>query len=225
MGAFPPLKSTVLSVIHALQIEYPDSKCTLDFKSPYELLTATMLSAQTTDAGVNKISPKLFEHYPSIKKLANADQDTLIDIIRPLGLYNNKSKSLIRMANSVMELHQGEIPKTMKQLVKLAGVGRKTANVVLGNAFGISDSGITIDTHMIRLMNRLSWIQNDKNANRIERNLMKIIPVEYWVDITHLIIDHGRKICSPKNPDCNQCVIEKLCPSSTLKTKNDSSQN
>ena len=213
------MESTVLSVIHALQIEYPDSRCTLDFTNPYELLIATMLSAQTTDAGVNKISPKLFEHYPSIKKLANADQNTLIDIIRPLGLYNNKSKSLMKMANSVMEFHRGEIPKTMKQLVKLDGVGRKTANVVLGNAFGIPDSGITIDTHMIRLMNRLGWIQTDKNANRIERSLMKIIPVEYWVDITHLIIDHGRKICSPKNPNCKLCVIELNCPSSTLKTK------
>ena len=153
------LKTTILKVIQALQTEYPNSKCTLTFKTPFELLAATMLSAQTTDAAVNKVTPKLFQKYPDPHKLARADGEDLINIIRPLGLYNNKSTSLIKMANSLVMLHKGRVPKTMNELTKLSGVGRKTANVVLGNAFGIPDSGITIDTHMIRITNKLGWLE------------------------------------------------------------------
>lgn len=211
------MENIILNIIQTLQLEYPNSKCTLNFASPYELLVATMLSAQSTDAAVNKISPKLYLKYKNPHELAKADADELIEIIRPLGLYNNKSINLIKMATSLVTLHQGRVPKSMKELVKLAGVGRKTANVVLGNAFGIPDSGITIDTHMIRIMNRLGWVKDDKNANRIEKTLMKVIPVEFWVDITHLIIDHGRSICISKNPNCQSCVLEEFCPSSMLK--------
>ncbi|MHA2366133.1 MAG: endonuclease III, partial [Candidatus Hodarchaeales archaeon] len=183
--------------------------------NPFELLVATILSAQTTDKAVNNITPFFFKKFPNSYSLAKAEIEEIIEIIKPLGLYNNKAKSLLKMAKSLVEIYNGEVPNTMKELVKLSGVGRKTANVVLGNSFGIKDSGITIDTHMIRIMKRLKWVKEEgNNAFRIEKELMEIIPVKYWVDITHLIIDHGRTICTPRNPKCNKCVIKVICPSS-----------
>ena len=181
-------------------------------------MVATILSAQSTDKAVNKVTPILFQKYPDAHALSNAKQEELIDIIKTIGLYNNKSKNLIAMAQSLVELYNGEVPYNIKNLLKLSGVGRKTATAVLGNAFGIIDQGITVDTHMMRITRKLGWHQVEKNnATKIERELMQVIPAQYWAKITHLIIDHGRAICSAKKPKCDQCVIESYCPSSELK--------
>lgn len=201
-------------VIKLLKKTYPDSKVSLDFKNPYELLVATILSAQTTDKAVNKVTPVLFKEYPTVEDLANAKVEDVAEIIRTLGFYKTKAKNLVKMANRVVKEFGGEIPQTMKDLTSLAGVGRKTANVVLGNAFGIPDSGITVDTHVKRIANRLGWT-NNTDPEKIEKDLMKIIPVEYWVEFTPLIIDHGRAICKARKPLCEKCPIESFCPSST----------
>ncbi len=206
----------VVEVIETLKKAYPNSKVSLDFENPYQLLVATILSAQTTDKAVNKVTPRLFEKYPSIEKLAKAEVDDVAEIIKTLGFYRTKAKNLVRMANKVMKEFNGEIPQTMKGLTSLPGVGRKTANVVLGNAFGIPNSGITVDTHVKRIANRIGWTEN-QNPEKIEKDLMKIIPVNYWVAFTPLIIDHGRAICRARNPKCEICPIEDYCPSSVLK--------
>jgi len=196
-------------LIASLHKEYPDSRCSLDFESPYELPIGTILSAQSTDNQVNKITPNFFQQYPTVSDLEKANLEDIKELIKSIGLYNNKSKSIFRMAKQVMNDFNGEIPNTMKGLTSLGGVGRKTANVVLGNAFKIPDSGITVDTHVLRLSKRIGLSRNE-NAVKVEKDLMKIIPVKEWVDITHLMIDHGRKICGRK-PKCNECVISNWC--------------
>ncbi len=206
----------VIDIIETLKRTYPDSKVSLDFRNPYELLVATILSAQTTDKAVNKVTPELFQKYPNIESLAKASPEDVAEIIRTLGFYRSKAKNLVKMAQRVVEKYNGQIPRTMEDLTSLAGVGRKTANVVLGNAFGIPDSGITVDTHVKRITKRLGWTTNDK-PEKIEQDLMKIIPVKYWVQFTPLIIDHGRAICKARKPLCEKCPIEKDCPSSTLR--------
>lgn len=209
----------VTAVIQLLRQSYPKSKTSLDFCNPFELLVATILSAQTTDKKVNQITPPLFKLYPDAFTLAKANKDDLVEIIRPLGLYNNKATSLLKMASSLVERFHGEVPRSLQELTKLGGVGRKTATAVLGNAFGIT-AGITVDTHVMRLSQRLGWVKTDKrNAQKIERELMEIVPKEDWVDLTHLLIDHGRAICTARSPKCDQCVVEKLCPSSQLRQK------
>ena len=205
-------------IILALKMTYPDSKTSLDFDNPFQLLIATSLSAQSTDKVVNKVTPKLFSKYPNSLALSEASLDEIIEIIKPVGLYNNKARNLLNMANTLVSKYDGKIPSTIKELTSLPGVGRKTATAVLTNAFGISDQGITVDTHMMRVTRRLGWSTVDKNdAIKIEKELMKVIPIDYWGEITHLVIDHGRAVCSAKNPKCSQCVIEKFCPSSLLK--------
>ena len=206
-------------IIKALENEYPDSKTSLDFKNPFQLLVATILSAQSTDKAVNKITPDLFKKYPDAISMAKInDTEELIPLIKTIGLYNNKSKNLIAMAKSLVELYDGKVPNSLKDLLKLRGVGRKTATAVLANAFGIIDQGITVDTHMMRITKRLGWTNEEKNnALKIERDLMQIIPPQYWGKITHLVIDHGRAICSAKKPKCDKCVIENYCKSSLLK--------
>lgn len=211
----PPDPQIVQTVITKLQQEYPNSKTSLDFATPFQLLISTMLSAQTTDKAVNKATPALFANYPTSEKMATATVDEIKQYIKSIGLYNTKAKNLQKTAQQLVELHNGQVPKTMKELIALPGVGRKTANVVLGNGFGIMDSGITIDTHMIRIMNLLGWADG-KNAEKIEKHLMTFIPVEYWVNITHLIINHGRKICIANKPKCDQCVLASECPSSLV---------
>ena len=211
-------QSVVIEVIRRLREAYPNSRTSLDFIDPYQLLVGTMLSAQTTDKAVNKVTPKLFDDYPSVIALAEAEPEDIVPYIKSIGLYNTKAKNLVKMARMIRDEYGGDIPRTMKDLTKLPGVGRKTANVVLGNGFGIPDSGITIDTHMIRIMNLLGWVEG-KNAVKIEKELMKFIPVEDWVHITHLIIDHGRAVCKAGRPQCNSCVLSDLCPSSQVKNR------
>lgn len=208
----------VEKIIQELQKAYPESKTSLDFSNPYQLLVATILSAQSTDKIVNTVTPQLFKKYPSPQELSNGNLEEIISIIKSIGLYNNKANNLIRMAKKLVEEYNGEVPKTIKDLTSLPGVGRKTATALLANAFGITDQGITVDTHMMRVTNRLGWSKIEKkDATAIEKELLLVIPKKYWGIITHLIIDHGRGICSAKKPKCESCVIEKYCASSSLK--------
>ena len=212
-------QAAIEKIIQKLQKAYPDSKTSLDFENPYQLLVATMLSAQTTDKVVNTVTPALFKKYPSCRELNQANIEDLIELIKKIGLFNNKAKNLLGMANKVVNEFDGEIPNTIKLLTSLPGVGRKTATAVLTNAFNITDQGITVDTHMIRITYRLGWstVEN-KNAEKVEKQLMVVIPQKYWGIITHLIIDHGRAICKAKNSKCSKCIIEEFCPSSNLRS-------
>ena len=202
-------KNRMEKIVNTLIKAYPDTKVSLEFNNPFELLVATILSAQTTDKAVNKVLPGLFGNYPDADAMSKADADEIKPFIKTLGLYNNKAKSLSIMSKSLIKKYGGKVPNTMKDLISLAGVGRKTANVVLGNAFGIPDSGITVDTHVTRLANRWGFVSS-QNAVKIERELMKVVPVEHWVKYTTLVIDHGRAICKSK-PLCDSCVLNDLC--------------
>lgn len=203
-------KKRMEKIVDLLIEGYPDTRVSLDYSNPFELLVATILSAQTTDKAVNKILPHLFKKFPDAQTMSEARVDEIIPLIKTIGLYNNKAKSLSKMSISLVENFGGNVPNTMKELTSLAGVGRKTANVVLGNAFGIDDSGITVDTHVSRLSNRWGFVDS-KNAVIIERILMKLVPANHWVKFTTLAIDHGRAVCKTK-PLCENCIIEKLCP-------------
>lgn len=203
-------KKRISEILTLLKKEYPKTKVSLNYNTPFELLVATILSAQATDKSVNEVLPKLFAQYPNAYSMAKSTPKDIKPLIKSIGLYNNKSKSLSNMAKILVEKYDGNVPKTMKELTSLPGVGRKTANVVLGNSFNIV-IGITVDTHVIRLSNRMGFV-NTQNPTRIEKELMNIVPKEYWVNITTLFIDHGRKICGRK-PKCNECVVSELCNS------------
>ena len=201
------------AVIRILKRQYPDAKCSLNFRNPLQLLVATILSAQCTDARVNMVIKDLFKKYRSAKDYANADPDELSEIIRSTGFFRNKTKSIIGMGNALVEKHGGKVPKTMAELNALPGVGRKTANVVLGNAFGI-DEGVVVDTHVGRISNRLKLTKH-KDAVKIERDLMQIVPRRDWTLFPHLMINHGRETCQARKPHCEACLIQLHCPSST----------
>jgi endonuclease-3 len=206
-------KDQILRVLEILKNEYPDAHCALDFKNPYELLVATILSAQCTDERVNQVTPSLFKKYPNPSKLAIAIIEELEKLIYSTGFYKNKAKNLKACAKKLTEHHGGEIPKNMMELVALPGVGRKTANVVLGNAFGIS-SGVVVDTHVTRLSNRLGWV-NSENAVQIEQKLNKLIPQEFWIMTSHWLIAHGRGPCKARNAQCSGCLLKEICPTSS----------
>ena len=194
-----------------LKAEFPDARTELDWKNPLELLVATMLSAQTTDVQVNRVTQSLFAKYRTAEDYAHADPTELEEEIRPTGFYRNKARSLLNMADALVEEHGGEVPNTMQELVALPGVGRKTANVVLGNAFGV-DEGIVVDTHVRRVSGRLGLTEN-KDPVKIEQDLMKVLPVEDWTVFSHLLILHGRRTCKARKPDCPNCVLNDICPS------------
>ena len=201
--------------IHDLLLaEYPDAKCALHHSSPFELAVATILSAQCTDARVNMVTPELFRRYPDPESLAAALPAELEEVIRSTGFFRNKTRSLIGMATALVEDHGGELPRTMKELSALPGIGRKTANVVLGNAFGI-DEGVVVDTHVKRLSGRMGFTA-EKNPNRIEKDLMELFPRRVWTMLAHLLIYHGRRICPARKPRCNRCAVSHLCPSSAV---------
>jgi endonuclease-3 len=193
---------------------YPDAHCALDFTNAFELLCATILSAQCTDKRVNLVTPALFARYPDAAALAAADPDELEAIIRSTGFFRSKAKSLIGMATGLVERHGGEVPADMDALTALPGVGRKTANVILGNAFGRND-GIVVDTHVTRLSNRLS-LTRESDAVKIERALVPLFPQERWTMLSHLLIEHGRQVCDAKRPRCGDCVLSDVCPSARL---------
>lgn len=198
-------------IFELLVAEYPDAHCELDFQDPFELLVATILSAQCTDARVNKVTPELFRRWPDASALAQASQASVEEVIHSTGFFRNKAKSLIGMAQAVVAEHDGEIPRTMAELRELPGVGRKTANVILGNAFGINE-GIVVDTHVKRVSRRLGLTRSD-DAEQVERDLMPLFDREDWTLLSHLLIWHGRRVCVARKPRCCECVVAQLCPS------------
>jgi endonuclease-3 len=201
-------------VILRLQAEHPDARTELDWKSPLELLVATVLSAQTTDVQVNRVTETLFAKYRTAEDYAHADPEELEEDIRPTGFYRNKARSLRNMAAALVEEYGGEVPSTMQELVALPGVGRKTANVVLGNAFGV-DEGIVVDTHVRRVSGRLGLTENEDPV-KIERDLMQVVPRKDWTVFSHLLILHGRRTCKARKPDCPNCTLNDICPSALL---------
>jgi len=190
---------------------YPDAKCALHHRDAYELLVATILSAQCTDVRVNLVTPALFERYPDAPTLAEADRGELETLIKSTGFFRNKAKSLAGMAQKVAQEHGGLVPRTMEELTALPGVGRKTANVVLGNVYGVNE-GIVVDTHVARLA-RLMGLTKHTDPVKIERDLMAIFPRDDWTLLSHLLIEHGRKICIANRPKCGECVVADRCPS------------
>ncbi len=201
-------------MVDRLKAEYPDARTELDWNSPLELLVATMLSAQTTDVQVNRVTRNLFAKYRTAEDYAHADPGELEEDIRPTGFYRNKARSLRNMAGALVEEHGGEVPRTMQELVALPGVGRKTANVVLGNAFGV-DEGIVVDTHVRRVSGRLGLTENNDPV-KIEQGLMQVVPEADWTIFSHLLILHGRRTCKARKPDCPNCVLNDICPSAEL---------
>jgi endonuclease-3 len=209
-------RARAAEVFERLQAEYPDAHCELDFSNPFELAVATILSAQTTDARVNQVTPELFRHYPDARSLANAAQDDVEKLVHSTGFYRNKAKNIIGFARGLMAAFDGEVPRTIDELRPLPGVGRKTANVILGNAFGI-DEGVVVDTHIKRLSNRLRFTRSD-NPEKVERDLMQLFEPEQWTMLAHLLIWHGRRVCDARKPRCEACRIADLCPSASTST-------
>jgi endonuclease III len=193
---------------------YPDAHCALNYRNPYELLVATILSAQCTDVRVNMVTPALFERYPAPDDLAGAKTEELEEMIRSTGFFRNKAKSLLGMSNAVVEQHGGQIPEEMDALVELPGVGRKTANVVLGNAFD-KNIGVVVDTHVARVSGRLG-LTFETDPVRIEQDLMELFPRKDWTLLSHLFIEHGRQICKAPTPKCEVCMLSDICPSSRV---------
>jgi len=189
---------------------HPDARCELDFTTPFELAVATILSAQCTDVRVNQTTPALFARFPDAEAMAQADRGELEEIIRPTGFFRNKTTSLLGLSHGLMTQYDGEVPDTLAQLVKLPGIGRKTANVILGDAFGVP--GITVDTHMSRLVRRFGWT-TETDPVKIEHVVNDLIPRKEWTMFSHRTIFHGRRVCHARKPACGACTLTKLCPS------------
>jgi endonuclease III len=202
------------TILGRLKREYPDARCALHHGDAYQLLVATILSAQCTDMRVNMVTPAFFARYPSPEALARANRGEVEEIIRSTGFFRNKTRSLIGMAQALVADHRGEVPRTMEELRVLPGVGRKTANVVLGNAFGVNE-GVTVDTHVIRLSRLLGLTRHDDPV-KIEQDLMLLFPREEWALLSHLLIFHGRQVCVARRPRCPECVLADLCPSAAV---------
>ena len=214
-GPQPGSPEQVGAIITELRRLYPDAKCTLNYTNPLELLIATQLAAQCTDERVNLVTARLFQKYHTATDYAAVSQSELEEDIRPTGFYRNKAKNIRAACQKIITDFDGEVPRTMAGLLSLAGVARKTANVVLGNAFGIVE-GFTVDTHNIRLARRFGWTTNE-DAVKIERDLMHIIPQQDWFDLSHLLIFHGRTICAARRPLCEQCTLTELCPAALVR--------
>lgn len=202
---------SVKKIISLLKKEYPDSRCTLDFKTPHQLLVATILSAQCTDERVNIVTKDLFKKYKKPIDYAVATITDLENDIRSTGFFRNKAKAIKGSSAIIVGPYRNRMPDNLEELTKLPGVGRKTGSVILGAAFGIAE-GIVVDTHVSRLSQRLGFTRN-KDAVKIEKDLMQIIPKKDWIIISHLLIDHGRQVCKARRPDCLNCILRKFCPS------------
>ncbi len=207
------MRQRTKKIISALKAEYPDAKCSLVHSNAFELSVATILSAQCTDKRVNKVTEDLFRKYESPEDFAAADIETLEEDIRSTGFYRNKAKSIKGFANGVIDDYNGQVPDSMEELTKLPGVGRKTANVILGVAHKIP--GLVVDTHVKRI-SRLLGLTEETNPEKIEYELQHIVPKEDWTNWAHLIIDHGRAVCKARSPRCNQCVLFEYCPSGEI---------
>lgn len=209
-----PTPAYAATIYERLAEHYPNAHCALDFTSPFQLLIATILSAQCTDKRVNMVTPALFAKYPTPAALAAARTEELEDVIKSTGFFRNKAKSLIGMATAIDERHGGVVPHTMEELFHLPGVGRKTANVVLGNAFDTNE-GVVVDTHVTRVSRRLG-LTKETDAVKIENDLVKLFPRDDWTMLSHLFIEHGRQICEARRPKCEICFLNDICPSSTV---------
>jgi len=198
------------AIVARLAEAYPAAICSLDFTSPFQLVIATILSAQCTDKRVNLVTPGLFRRWPTPETLAAAKQRDLEAVIRTTGFFRSKARSVLGCARALVERHGGEVPRTLDDLVRLPGVGRKTANVVLGTAFGIA-SGVVVDTHVGRISRRLG-LTRATDAVRAERDLIRVLPQEHWITFSHRLIEHGRGICDARRPACESCPLAELCP-------------
>ncbi|MCB9157774.1 MAG: endonuclease III [Caldilineaceae bacterium] len=210
----PAASKRMPEILERLHEAYPDVKCELNHRNALELLVATILSAQCTDARVNMVTPALFEKYPSAEAFANADITELEEMVRSTGFYRNKASNIQEACRRIVTEYGGEVPQTMDELLTLKGVARKTANVVLGTWFGIAD-GVVVDTHVKRLSNKLG-LTKESDPIKIEKDLMKLTPQSEWVDLSHLLIFHGRRVCNARKPNCAECTINHLCPSSEV---------
>jgi endonuclease-3 len=207
----PDLKEKVMKIIELLEKEYPDAKTALNYRNPLELLVATILSSQCTDKRVNTVTEALFKKYKTAEDSANADLKDLEKYVRPTGFYRNKAKNIKKSGHILVEKFNSQVPGTMDEMIELPGVARKTANIVLSNAYGVV-AGIAVDTHVRRLSQRLGLTEN-KNTDKIERDLMDIVPKTRWEKITDLLIFHGRNVCMARKPECGLCILNKICPS------------
>ncbi|MEO7367141.1 MAG: endonuclease III [Gemmatimonadaceae bacterium] len=208
------MKAHADELLKRLKAEYPDAHCELDFANPLQLLIATILSAQCTDKRVNMVTPELFRTYPDAERMSAAKTEDLEELIKSTGFFRNKTKSLLGMSAAVSETHSGVVPSTMAELLKLPGVGRKTANVVLGNAFGMNE-GIVVDTHVGRLAVRLG-LTDETDPVKVEQALMPLFPRDDWALLSHLLIFHGRRVCFARGPDCPECMVADVCPSARI---------
>jgi endonuclease-3 len=210
----PPAADRAPIIFKRLAKAYPDAHCELDFASPYQLLVATILSAQCTDKRVNMVTPALFERYPNAELMAMADPREVEELIKPTGFFRNKTRSLLGMAGGLLDRFGGSVPDRMEDLVTLPGVGRKTANVILGTAFE-KPAGVVVDTHVGRLSRRLG-LTRLSDPVKVEAVLMKLFPRKNWTLLSHLLIFHGRRVCVARRPRCAECVLNDLCPSSEV---------
>ncbi len=211
---FPDKIARAKKIIRLLKKHYPQAKCTLDFRTIHQLMVATILSAQCTDERVNQVTKSLFKKYQSVKDFADADLTQLGRDVYAAGFHHNKARAIKTSARQLLEHHGGRMPRRLDELVKLAGVGRKTGSVILGAGFGFAE-GIVVDTHVARISRRLEFT-NEKDPLKIEKDLMQIIPKKDWIGYAYLMIDHGRAICNARRPGCAICFLTKLCPSSTV---------
>ncbi len=211
------MKKDMKIILESLKKQYPDAKCELNYETPFQLLVATILSAQTTDKKVNEVTEKLFKEYPTVDDFLKISQEELEQKIKTIGLYRNKAKNILMMCRQLKENFHGQVPDTMEEITSLAGAGRKTANVVLSNAFGVP--AIAVDTHVFRVSNRIGIAKSD-NVLDTENQLKKIIPKKDWSLAHHLLIFHGRRCCMARNPKCELCVISEYCDyNNSIKTK------
>ncbi len=202
-------RKNIVEIIELLKSTYPDASCSLDFHSPFELGIAVMLSAQCTDERVNKTTPSIFEKYNTPQDFIDMDIETLENLIHPCGFYKTKAKNIKAYSKKIMEEYNGDLPMNMDELITLPGIGRKSANVIMLEAFN-NPIGIAIDTHAKRISNRLG-LSNNSDPSKIEQDLLQIIPNKYYKDVNHLLVWHGRNICTARNPKCNQCPVAKYC--------------
>lgn len=204
------LKSRADIILKALKTNYPDAHCALNYQTPFQLLIATILSAQCTDERVNQVTQKLFKKYPDSKSLAKAELDTIEEIIRSTGFFKNKAKSLKQSSEIIERKFQSKVPSRLEDLIQLPGVGRKTANVVLGNAYNIA-SGVVVDTHVFRLSRRFGWSKS-KTPESVEQDLIQLFDNKEWVMLSHYLISHGRALCKARKPSCSACFLKNTCP-------------
>ena len=207
-------KARALKILARLKKAYPNARCSLDYKNPLQLLVATILSAQCTDARVNLVTPALFSKYRNAEDFAGADIAELESLIRSTGFYRNKARNIKAACKIIAEKHGGSVPSTMEGMLELPGVARKTANIVLGNSYGVIE-GVPVDTHAIRISHLLGWTKNSQQE-KIERDLMALLPREDWLNVSNLFVHHGRAVCIARRPLCSRCPVEKLCPKEGL---------